>query len=166
MVRLRTTGRSPHVSDQPSTGLPTDHPGITYDNLQIDHADSQRDQPGLTHMEQENDLVMQISGTGHWFLEGWIGDHSVEFMVDSDVELFVSNTDPGRCSAVNTGTDRENTTQRKRHPHWGVGMFQLCCFFLVTAGGVSGSCVRLGSRYQCHYWNRRPGLLATSHLGH
>ena len=29
------------------------------------------------------DPVMQISGTGHWFLEGWIGDHSVEFLVDS-----------------------------------------------------------------------------------
>ena len=26
---------------------------------------------------------MQISGTGHLFLEGWIGDHSVEFLVDS-----------------------------------------------------------------------------------
>ena len=25
------------------------------------------------------DPVMHISGTGHWFLEGWIGDHSVEF---------------------------------------------------------------------------------------
>ena len=29
------------------------------------------------------DPVMQISGTGHWFLEGWIGDHSVELLVDS-----------------------------------------------------------------------------------
>ena len=29
------------------------------------------------------DPIMQISGTGHWFLEGWIGDHSVEFLVDS-----------------------------------------------------------------------------------
>ena len=29
------------------------------------------------------DPVMQISGTGHWFLEGWIGDHSIEFLVDS-----------------------------------------------------------------------------------
>ena len=29
------------------------------------------------------DPVMYISGTGHWFLEGWIGDHSVEFLVDS-----------------------------------------------------------------------------------
>ena len=26
---------------------------------------------------------MQISGTGHWFLEGWIGNHTVEFLVDS-----------------------------------------------------------------------------------
>ena len=29
------------------------------------------------------DPVIYISGTGHWFLEGWIGDHSVEFLVDS-----------------------------------------------------------------------------------
>ena len=29
------------------------------------------------------DPVMHISGMGHWFLEGWIGDHSVEFLVDS-----------------------------------------------------------------------------------
>ena len=27
--------------------------------------------------------VMQISGAGHWFLEGWIGDHAVDFLVDS-----------------------------------------------------------------------------------
>ena len=76
-------GSVDHNSDQTSTGLPTDRPSITYDNLQIHHADSQRDQPDLTHMEQEDDLVMQILGTGHWFLEGWIGDHSAEFLVDS-----------------------------------------------------------------------------------
>ena len=33
---------------------------------------------------RSNDPVMQISGAGHWFLEGWIGDHSVEFLVDSE----------------------------------------------------------------------------------
>ena len=32
---------------------------------------------------RDKDPVMQISGTGHCFLEGWIGDHSVEFLVDS-----------------------------------------------------------------------------------
>ena len=63
-------GSVAHDSDQPSTGLQTDRPDIIYDSLQIDHADSQKDQPDLTHMEQEDDLVVQISGTGHWFLEG------------------------------------------------------------------------------------------------
>ena len=53
-----------HDSDQTSTGLQINHPDIT-------------------HMEQVDDSVMQISGTGHWFLEGWIGDHSVEFLVYS-----------------------------------------------------------------------------------
>ena len=27
--------------------------------------------------------IMQISGAGHWFLEGWISDHAVDFLVDS-----------------------------------------------------------------------------------
>ena len=27
--------------------------------------------------------MLQISGAGHWFLEGWIGDHVVDFLVDS-----------------------------------------------------------------------------------
>ena len=29
------------------------------------------------------DPVMHISGAGHWFLEGWIGDYAVDFLVDS-----------------------------------------------------------------------------------
>ena len=29
------------------------------------------------------EAVMQISGAGHWFWEGWIGDHAVDFLVDS-----------------------------------------------------------------------------------
>ena len=39
--------------------------------------------PDITCIERVDDSVMQISGTGHWFLEGWIGDHSVNFLVDS-----------------------------------------------------------------------------------
>ena len=31
----------------------------------------------------EEEAILQISGAGHWFLEGWIGDHSVDFLVDS-----------------------------------------------------------------------------------
>ena len=51
---------------------------------------------------------MQISGTGHCFLEGWIGDHSVEFLIvgDSNVELFLSNTAPGWCPAGSTAWDQ------------------------------------------------------------
>ena len=30
-----------------------------------------------------DESVLQISGAGHWFLEGWIGDHSVDFLLDS-----------------------------------------------------------------------------------
>ena len=30
-----------------------------------------------------DEAVLQISGMGHWFPEGWIGDHSVDFLVDS-----------------------------------------------------------------------------------
>ena len=33
--------------------------------------------------QPEEEAVMQISGVGHWFLEGWIGDRAVDFLVDS-----------------------------------------------------------------------------------
>ena len=33
--------------------------------------------------QPEEEAVMQIAGAGHWFLEGWIGDHAVDFLVDS-----------------------------------------------------------------------------------
>ena len=33
--------------------------------------------------QQTEENIMQISGTGHWFLQGWIGDHAVDFLVDS-----------------------------------------------------------------------------------
>ena len=68
---VRTTDSSPthgrvvtHTADQTSTGL-------------------QINRPDITHVEHEDDSVMQISGNGHWFLEGWIGEYSLEFLVDS-----------------------------------------------------------------------------------
>ena len=39
--------------------------------------------PETVNDEHVDDAVLQISGAGHWFLEGWIGYHSVEFLVDS-----------------------------------------------------------------------------------
>ena len=41
------------------------------------------DRPDSPYANHVDDTVLQISGAGHWFLEGWIGDHSVEFLVDS-----------------------------------------------------------------------------------
>ena len=68
---VRTTDSSPipdqdvtHTEDQTPTGL-------------------QINRPDITHLEHVDDSVMQISGTGHWFLEEWICNHSVEFLVDS-----------------------------------------------------------------------------------
>ena len=33
--------------------------------------------------QPDEEAVMQLSGAGHWFFEGWIGDHAVDFLVDS-----------------------------------------------------------------------------------
>ena len=39
----------------------------------------------------EEEAVMHISGAGHWFLEGWIGDHAVDFGIcsNSSVKLLL-----------------------------------------------------------------------------
>ena len=43
----------------------------------------------------EEEAVMQISGAGHWFLEGWIGDHAVDFLVDSGSAATAFNREVG-----------------------------------------------------------------------
>ena len=40
----------------------------------------------------EEEAVMQISGAGHWFLEGWIGDHAVDFLMDSGYAVTAVST--------------------------------------------------------------------------
>ena len=40
----------------------------------------------------EEEAVMQISGAGHWFLEGWMGDHAVDFLVDSGSAVTAAST--------------------------------------------------------------------------
>ena len=51
-------------------------PATRSSGLSVDWADAMDDQ-------LMDEAVLQISGAGHWFLEGWIGDHSVDFLVDS-----------------------------------------------------------------------------------
>ena len=56
----------------------TDQEYVTTDPVRksVDWSESVEDQ-------QTEENIMQISGTGHWFLECWIGDHAVDFLVDS-----------------------------------------------------------------------------------
>ena len=42
------------------------------------------DRPDSVNANHVDDSVLQISEAGHWFLEGWVGDHSAQFLVDSD----------------------------------------------------------------------------------
>ena len=52
----------------------------------VDWSDTIEDQP-------TEEAVLQTSGAGHWFLEGWIGDHSVDFLVDSGSAVTVLSCD-------------------------------------------------------------------------
>ena len=85
------------------------------------------------------DPVMHISGTGHWFLEGWIGDHSVEFLVDSGSSVTaISNIlyknlvhagapvghfrlQQGRCAAQMELTLKCWGVRAARYRFWGCG---------------------------------------------
>ena len=57
------------------------HPDIK--PVETTQTGSLMDRPDSPYTNHVDDSVLQISGAGHWFLEGWIGDHSVEFLVDS-----------------------------------------------------------------------------------
>ena len=71
-----TTTVSSEITANTSSGM--DHPRTAtgLSGLSVEWVDSIDDQPMY-------EAVLQISGAGHWFLEGWIGDHLVDFLVDS-----------------------------------------------------------------------------------
>ena len=58
----------------------TDSPSVEDDVEQFSAHEGEELNDAPLHYE---DPVMHISGAGHWFLEGWIGDHAVDFLVDS-----------------------------------------------------------------------------------
>ena len=63
-------------SEITSSGMDLPRTATGPSGLSVEWADSVDDQ-------SMDEAVLQISGAGHWFLEGWIGDHSVDFLVDS-----------------------------------------------------------------------------------
>ena len=96
----------------------------------------------LSGSTQVDESVMQISGTGHWFLEGWIGDHSVEFLVGAGSSVtamsnsFYQTLVRGGTAGC-AGTYRENIAQRQRNWNWSVGMLSLCGIVHGTTDGGS-----------------------------
>ena len=92
-----------------------------------------REEEEVTETEiSREDPVMQISGTGHWFLEGWIGDHSVilgglGIFSDSYVRHFFRNLvqagAPLSCS--HTYTDLGGGSAAQEYGRWSAILRQL-----------------------------------------
>ena len=70
----------------------------------------------LTEASEYEDPVMHISGTGHWFLEGWIGDHSVDFLVDSGSSV-TAMSDIFYKNLVHAGAPVRSGAQREWNWH-------------------------------------------------
>ena len=64
------------------------------------------------------DPVMQISGAGHWFLEGWIGDHSggLGIFGDSYVRQFLSKS--GMCGRTVRRAPSYSEDAAQRESYW------------------------------------------------
>ena len=88
------------------------------------------------------DPVMHISGAGHWFLEGWIGDHSVEFLVDSGSSVTaISDVLYGNLLQAGAPVGALQATARTLRSANGTGIEVLGCSrcsvsFFGTANGV------------------------------
>ena len=80
------------------------------------------------------DPVMQISGTGHWFLEGWIGDHSIEFLVDSGSSV-TAMSDLFYQTLVHAGAPLGTLqyTARTLHSANGTGIEVLGCSYCTVS---------------------------------
>ena len=71
-----TTTVSGGIAMNASSGMDSPRPATRSSGRSVEWADAMDDQ-------LMDEAVLQISGAGHWFLEGWIGDHSVDFLLDS-----------------------------------------------------------------------------------
>ena len=116
----------------------------------VDWSDTIEDQP-------TEEAVLQISGAGHWFLEGWIGDHSVDFLVDSGSAVTASSYNFYQA-LVRAGAPVGVLRPTARHQWFtdrDLGMFVLCGAVPGAPDGVSHSGVRsehIANR--CYYWDR------------
>ena len=79
--------------------------------METDRTGSLMDRPDSRNTDHVDDSVLQISGAGHWFLEGWLGDHSVELLVDSGSSVTAM---PDSLYQTLVGTYVENITRCQR----------------------------------------------------
>ena len=77
-VATLTSASIVHSTD--SSPMPDREVTYTTDHTPVDLL---MHRPDTTCVEHVDDSVMHILGTGHWFLDGWIGDHWVDFLVDT-----------------------------------------------------------------------------------
>ena len=118
------------------------------------------------------DPVMHISGTGHWFLEGWIGDHSVEFLVDSGSsvtamsDILYKNLGAGRRTSGCTSDYSKDVAQRKWNRHRSIGVFALLGVVFGVANGVPHYHLQPGSRNGRDHWDRCVGIGVAAYTGH
>ena len=118
------------------------------------------------------DPVMHISGTGHWFLEGWIGDHSVELLVDSGSSV-TAMSDILYKNLVQAGAPvgALQITARTLRSANGIGIEVLGCSrcsvsFLGFANGVPHYHLQPGSRNGRDHLDRCVGIGVAAYTGH
>ena len=94
---------------------------------------------GDDHVEDE---VLHISGAGYWILDGWMGDHAVEFLVDSGssgdryVTLFISIAGSCRGTGGDIRVHHTDITRCQWDWYCGGRMLSLCGFIHGIAGGI------------------------------
>ena len=119
----------------------------TAEQFSVDEEEEVADDP--LHYE---DPVMHISGAGHWFLEGWIGDHSVEFLVDSGSSVTaISDVLYGNLLQAGAPVGALQTTARTLRSANGTGIEVLGCSrcsvsFLGLRDGVPHYHLQSGDR--------------------
>ena len=115
---------------------------------------------------------MHISGTGHWFLEGWIGDHSVDFLVDLGSSV-TAMSDILYKNLVQAGAPvgALQITARTLRSANGTGIEVLGVFALLgvvfgAANGVPHYHLQPGSRDGRDHWDRCVGIGVAAYAGH
>ena len=97
-------------------------------------ADRSVNWPHSVDDQPDEEAVMQISGAGHWFLEGWIGDHAVDFLVDSGSAVTaVSSTFYKNLMGAGAPVGKLRLTNRRLRGANGSQIDILGCSFCVVS---------------------------------